>query len=136
MSPTALIEQFLERFPDDPRADGQRAMKRHILVDRLEKRADLRDRRDKPPYLRIERDYRAAMEKDEPAARLAALRGILGTRRETLGAAVGPEVRDDEELIPDVDLWIDLVKKTAEDVERLVDVENRVKRQDSSRKEP
>ena len=37
------IDEFLRRFADDPRAEEVGALKQRILVDRLEKRAALRE---------------------------------------------------------------------------------------------
>ncbi|MFM7034351.1 MAG: serine/threonine-protein kinase [Planctomycetia bacterium] len=126
------IDEFQRRHPGDPRAGDVHAMKRTILVDRLGKRAALRERRDKPPYLRIERDYREAMEQGTAAERIAGLKAILVARKEILAAAVG-EADADDDLQSDVDLWLDFVKLKIDQVGRLDEADRHAKQQDATR---
>ena len=53
-----------------PRVESVYRMKEQIQIDRLQKRSNLRQRRNKPPYLRIEREYRKAIAIDDPAINL------------------------------------------------------------------
>lgn len=127
------IDEFARRFAGDSRADEIVGMKRRILVDRLEKRTALRERRDKPPYLRIERDYRQAMEKDVAAERLAGLQAVLTAPEATLVVPVGPADEDDT-LQPDVDLWIELVKLKISQIQQLDDADRHAHQQDATPK--
>ena len=129
------IDEFLARFPTDPRTDEIIGWKRRILVDRLEKRATLRKRRDKPPYLRIERDYREALEPDDPLEQLTRLKAILITDSKTLAAPVGLPA-DDDDLQADVDLWKLLVTTKIEQVELLASADRRAQQLDSQRGKP
>jgi serine/threonine-protein kinase len=129
------IDEFLRRFAADPRSAEVEAMKRRILTDRLEKRAGLRLRRDKPPYLRVERDYRDAMEQTEPAEQLERLQAIMQTETKTLAAPVGlPD--DDDTLQADVDLWKALIALKIEQVRQLARADTRAKQLDTKRRQP
>jgi hypothetical protein len=129
------IDEFLARFPADPLADDVRGMKRQILVDRLEKRAALRNRRDKPPYLRIERDYREALEPDDANEQLSRLRAILVADSKALATPVGLPA-DEDDLQADLDLWKALVATKIEQVERLASADRRAEQLDATRRKP
>jgi serine/threonine-protein kinase len=130
-----LIDEFLRRFAADSRAAEVGSMKRRILVDRLEKRTSLRQRRDKPPYLKIERDYREALEHDAPAEQVERLQAILRTDAKALATPVGlPD--DDDALQADVDLWKALVVHKIELVKKLVSADTRARQLETKRKQP
>jgi serine/threonine-protein kinase len=129
------IDEFLNRFPTDPQADDIRGLKRQILVDRLEKRVALRNRRDKPPYLRIERDYREALEPDDAAEKLSRLRAILVADSKALATPVGLPA-DEDELQADLDLWKALVATKIKQVERLASADRRAEQLDATRRKP
>jgi eukaryotic-like serine/threonine-protein kinase len=109
-----LIDLFLARFPEDPRADAIRSLDRSLAIDALERRARRRPRSD-ATLSPLERDYRAAMarEEDSPLACLAALEAILAihdpapepTPTASLDAADAP------------DLWLALVRRQIERVD-------------------
>jgi serine/threonine-protein kinase len=129
------IDEFLARYPADPLADDVRGMKRQILVDRLEKRAALRNRRDKPPYLRIERDYREALEPDDANEQLSRLRAILVADSKALATPVGLPA-DEDDLQADLDLWKALIATKIEQVERLASADRRAQQLDATRRKP
>lgn len=129
------IDEFLARFPADPRIDEISGLKRRILVDRLEKRATLRKRRDKPPYLRIERDYREALEPDDPREQLTRLKAILVADSKTLATPVGLPA-DNDDLQADVDLWKALVATKIEQVGRLASADRRAQQLDTTPRKP
>ena len=96
-----LIEQFVQRFPTDPRADSIRTLAHELELDALERRVRRRPRSD-AVLSPIERDYRsaAARESESPLACLAALEAILtlhGTDQPAAGS--------------DLQLWLDLVRR-------------------------
>lgn len=99
------IDAFIERFPDDPRIGQVRSLARGLAIDRLEKRA-----RRRPlgpgPLEPIERDYRAAMEReaDSPSACRDALEALVA-----LHAAAAR--RPDPAGGTDPSLWLDLARR-------------------------
>lgn len=129
------IDEFLRRFAGDPRAEEVGALKQRILVDRLEKRAALRLRRDKPPYLRIERDYREALEPDDPLEKLTRLNAILTANPKTLATPVGLPA-DDDDLQADLDLWKALVTVKIDQVKQLASADQRAEQLDTPRRKP
>ncbi len=129
------IDSFLERFPNDPRAAEIGGFKQRILVDRLEKRAALRERRDKPPYLRVERDYREALEPDDPIEQLTRLEAILTANSKTLATPVGLPA-DNDDLQADLDLWKALIAVKIDQVRQLASADQRAKQLDAPRRKP
>jgi serine/threonine-protein kinase len=109
----SLIEQFLARFPDDPRADEIRELDHELQIDALDRRTRRRPRDDAalPP---IERDYRAAIarEPESAVACLAALEAILSLHDGDLAADAA-----------DARLWLDLVRRQIDRVGPLADRE-------------
>ncbi|MEO1992161.1 MAG: protein kinase [Pirellulales bacterium] len=116
-----FIDEFIERFPDEPRFESVHVMKQQIQIDRLQKRSKLRQRRNKPPYLRIEREYRKAIAIDNPTEQLVALRSILTMSTQDLEAPIG--TKDNDELQADINLWKGLVQLRINQTEELVRVE-------------
>jgi len=105
-----LIDRFLERFPSDARAVGIRDLDRTLDLDMLERRAGRRRRRDDPDMTPLEREYRAAMEREEesPLACTAALEAILALHAAdaaTPAPVAGSEPEDDPAL------WLALVRR-------------------------
>lgn len=129
------IDEFLRRFVGDPQAEGVSALKQRILVDRLEKRAALRVRRDKPPYLRIERDYREALEPDDPVEQLTRLEAILVASPKVLATPVGLPA-DDDELQANLDLWKALISVKIDQVKQLASADRRAQQLDATRRKP
>jgi eukaryotic-like serine/threonine-protein kinase len=129
------IDEFLRRFADDPRAEEVGALKQRILVDRLEKRAALRKRRDKPPYLRIERDYREALEPDDSLEQLTRLEAILVANPKTLATPVGLPA-DDDDLQANLDLWKALVTVKIDQMKQLASADQRAEQLDTQRRKP
>ena len=78
------IEQFLQRFPDDPRAGQVRSLERSLALDALEKRARRRPLGGRTPSP-LERDYRAAMEREpeSPSACRDALEALIAEQPAT-----------------------------------------------------
>jgi eukaryotic-like serine/threonine-protein kinase len=125
----SLIDRFLERFPHDSRVAEIRDLDRSLDLDLLERRAGRRRRRDDPDMAPLEREYRAAMEREEesPLACTAALEAILA-----LHADDAPPDGKASDRAPEDDpaLWLALVrrqiarleplaaKERAEDVDR------------------
>ncbi len=99
-----LIRRFLSLHPTDPRVAEVAALERTIAIDRLERRTrrKLRSERLLAP---IERDYRAAMtrEQDSPSACLEALQAIVA-----LHPHPDSETTTD---VADVALWIELTRR-------------------------
>jgi serine/threonine-protein kinase len=109
----SLIEQFLARFPDDPRAAEIRELDHELQIDALDRRTRRRPRDDAalPP---IERDYRAAIarEPESAVACLAALEAILSLHDGDLAADAA-----------DARPWLDLVRRQIDRVGPLADRE-------------
>lgn len=120
-----LIDDFLNRFPTDPRAERIARLGHRLDVDALERRARRRPvpGRVLPP---LERDYRAAMERatDSPTAALAALDAIVAVRRPSAGGVTPPEATSEEAL------WIALVRRQ---IERLAPLADRERQEDIAR---
>lgn len=125
-----FIDEFLERFPDEPRVESVYRMKEQIQIDRLQKRSNLRQRRNKPPYLRIEREYRKAIAIDDPSEQLMALQSILKMSTQDLEAPIGTQ--DNDELQDDITLWKGLVQLRIKQVEDLVQADNMAKTKTSN----
>ena len=102
----ASIDLFLNRYPSDPRADAVRDLNRTLALNLLEKRARRRVRTDKV-LSPIERDYRAAMGREEqsPSAAVAGLEALVAlySHAPREGGATDPET--------DPDLWIALANR-------------------------
>lgn len=109
---TPAIDDFLARFPEDPRTNQVRKMARSLAVDKLAKRA----RRRVPAngsLLPIERAYRAAMEreKDSPATCCVALESLIAVHLHSAAAATATASRPQDD---DPSLWIDLARRQVE----------------------
>jgi len=130
------LERFLSLYPGDSRAERVRELVRGVEVDRLARRARLRERKSEPPYLRIERDYRQAMalQPTEPRDCLAALETIVAMPPGELAQPVSPAQVDDE-LVRDFELWLDLVRAKIKETLPLVRADERAQRQDAARLE-
>jgi eukaryotic-like serine/threonine-protein kinase len=124
------IEQFMKRFPDDPRAGQVRTLARSLALDALEKRARRRPLGGRTPSP-LERDYRAAMEREpeSPSACRDALEALIAVHQATDGKPhLAAEPADDPSL------WIDLarrqidrlaplaVKEQAEDARKIAEI--------------
>ena len=109
----SLIEQFLARFPHDPRAAQIRELDHELRIDALDRRTRRRPR-DDAALEPVERDYRAAIarEPESPVACLAALEAILSLHD-------GDHAADPA----DARLWFDLVRRQIDRVEPLADRE-------------
>jgi hypothetical protein len=120
-----LVELFLTRFPDDPRAGSIRELDRRLAVDALERRARRRPRAGEIPTP-IERDYRAAMDRkaESPLTCLAALEAIIALY-DTAETADPKAATGD-----DVALWLDLVRRQIDQVTPLA---AREREEDSAR---
>lgn len=101
------IERFIERFPDDPRAGQVRTLARSLAVDALERRARRRPLGGKTPSP-LERDYRAAMEREpeSPSACRDALEALIAVHHAAAGTPA-PTARPTD----DPTLWIDLARR-------------------------
>lgn len=119
-----LIDEFLDRYRDDPRAGRIASLGRRLDVDALERRAR---RRPTPGRVltAVERDYRAAMERaaDSPAACLAALEAIIAVR-----GPAGEQAGADAEQ----SLWLALVRRQ---IERFAPLADRERAEDAARAE-
>jgi hypothetical protein len=122
-----LIDEFLARYPDDPRAERIVTLGRRLDIDALERRAR---RRPTPGRVlsALERDYRAAMERatDSPAACLAALEAII-TVRGPSGEGAEPQAAEAEEA-----LWLGLVRRQ---IDRFTPLAARERQEDAARAE-
>jgi serine/threonine-protein kinase len=118
-----LIDQFLARHPQDPRAAAVRGLALRLDVDALERRTRRRQLTDKP-LPPIERDYRAAMarEPESPAGCVAALEAILAvTPADTAAADGGREPTE---------VWLGLVRRQ---IDRLAPLAAKEREQDDAR---
>jgi serine/threonine protein kinase len=129
------LEQFLTLYADDPRAEQVRGFVREVEIDRLARRARLRERKADPPYFRVEREYRQAMavQPTEPIDCLDALRAILKMPRDDLSEPLS--AAPDDDLVHDFELWLDLVRAKIRETLPLVRAEDRARRQDAARLE-
>ena len=110
------IEQFLERYPDDPRTANVRAIKKTLDLDQMDRRS--RRRRNDRDLSPIERDYRAAIANEEkgPSACLQSLQALLAVHaRPGVGAPVDEQTS----------LWIDLARRQAERIRPAAEAEQR-----------
>lgn len=123
----ADIDRFLERFPDDPRAARVRTLARSIDLDALEKRARRRPLGGRTPSP-LERDYRAAMEREEesPSACRDALEALVSLHR----AAAPKPAAEDGRAGDDPTLWIDLARRQ---IDRLAPLAAREQAEDAKR---
>jgi serine/threonine protein kinase len=130
------LERFLAVYPDDARAGRARALVREVDIDRLARRARLRERKAEPPHLRVEREYRQAMalQQSDPRECLLALQAILALPRESIAQPLSPSQIDDE-LVRDPELWLDLVRTKLTETLPLARADDRARRQDASRAE-
>jgi serine/threonine protein kinase len=111
-----LIDLFLVRFPTDPRADAIRTLDRGLALDALERRTRRRPRPDTSlPH--VERDYRAAMAREEesPLACLAALEAILALH-DTKAGSDGDPLADSDDA---PDLWLALIQRQIDRIDPL-----------------
>jgi len=124
------IDDFLTRFPDDPRAGEVRKLDRALALDQLEKRARRRPLGSKP-LLPVERDYRAAMDReaDSPSACRDALEALIAVHQASAPAkpASTPEPA---RLQDDPTLWLDLARRQ---VERLGPAADKERKEDARR---
>ena len=108
----SLIDLFLERHAADPRAAQVRDLDRTLELDALERRARRRplSGRPLPP---VERDYRAALEREpeSPAACAALLEALLAIH----GHAADPEMP-----AADHELWLALARRQLDRLRPLV----------------
>jgi eukaryotic-like serine/threonine-protein kinase len=105
------IQRFLTNFPHDPRAGEVAGFERTIALDRLERRSRRKVRGDRP-LSPVERDYRAAMarEQESPSDCVDALSALLTLYAKTdVEAPAGP--RPGGELEDDPTLWIALTHR-------------------------
>ncbi|MFM8414380.1 MAG: hypothetical protein ACKOCX_06610, partial [Planctomycetota bacterium] len=114
-----MIDEFLARFPADSRAPEIRRLDRELELDALERRSRRRPR-DQDVMDPLERDYRAAMEREpeSPLACLAALEAILtlhGGGAERGPQPAGASAQDSAEA----GLWLDLVRRQIDRIEPL-----------------
>jgi len=110
------IEQFLERYPDDPRTADVRDIKKTLDLDLLDRRS--RRRRSDRDLSPIERDYRAAIANEEkgPSACLQSLQALLAVHaRPGVGAPLDEQTS----------LWIDLARRQAERIKPAAEAEQR-----------
>lgn len=116
-----LIDRFLARHGDDPRAEEVRGLDHRLDLDSLEKRARRRPLKD-ADLDPLERDYRAAMarEPESPLACRAALEGIIAVHT---AATTTPDDADAE-------LWLALVRRQ---IERLGPLAERERLEDAER---
>jgi hypothetical protein len=118
------IDLFLARFPEDHRSDAIRLLEHRLAVDALERRARRRSR-DDDGLAPLERDYRAAMAREEesPLACLAALEAILALHADA--AAQGPSAEADDPAV-----WLALVRRQ---IDRIEPVAEREREEDAAR---
>jgi len=132
-----LIDQFMKTFPTDPRAAEIGGLRREIDIDRLRIRAERRVKKDVSPHLRIERDYRVAMDlkTSDPRACIAALRDILALPAGITAAVVAADP-DADELARNPELWRELISWQIQQLTPMEDAEKRIDRHDAARKRP
>ena len=121
------IEMFLSRFPDDERAAEIRRLDHQLDVDALERRTRRRTR-DDTARSPLERDYRAAMAREEesPLACLAALEAILALHADAVDEPAANDGDDDPAL------WLALVQRQ---IERIKPAARREQDEDVARAE-
>ena len=114
---TDLIDLFLARHGDDPRAVTIRSLRRTLDLDALEREARRRPRTS-GPLGPLERDYRAAVarEQDSPVACLTGLEAILAVYG--AGTPTGDE-GDELSTAADASLWLDLTRRQIDRVRPL-----------------
>jgi len=110
------IDQFLERFPADPRHGEVAALAQTIKLDALEKRARRRilGNRAVPA---IERDYRSAMarEAESPSAAATALEALITLHRQPDGLSESGSGENEPSLSADDHaLWLALARRQLE----------------------
>jgi serine/threonine protein kinase len=129
------LERFLALYGDDARAERARSLVREVEIDRLARRARIRERKAEPPYLRIEREYRQALalQPTEPKACLLALQAILKMPRDDVAQPLSPSC--DDELVRDPELWLGLVHTKIKETVPLARADDRAQRQDAARLE-
>lgn len=122
------IDDFLERFADDPRTSTIRELDSTLDLDALERRARRRLPKSAVPRP-LERDYRAAMAREEesPLACVTALEAILALHKppshEPSGDATTPEAGEDTN-------WLALVRRQ---IDRLAPAATQERRDDTMR---
>lgn len=132
-----LIGQFLARYPGDQRSAAMSGLKRELDIDRLRIRAERREKKSVPPVMRIERDYRQALEQKtaDPAACLAALKAILALPDDTAAMPLG-DMREADPMVRDTALWRGLVAWQIAQIAAVEAAEQRIDRQDAARTRP
>jgi len=118
-----LVGRFLASHPNDPRAGEIRGIDRRLDLDALEKRARRRvlgDRQLSP----IERDYRAAMDREaeSPTGCREALLAIERLHPGLEPKGVGgrrPAAKAEESLVDDESLWVELARRQIDRLEPL-----------------
>jgi hypothetical protein len=106
-----FIRRFLTDFPQDPRAEEVAGFERTVALDRLERRARRKVRVDRP-LSPVERDYRAAMarEQQSPSDCVDALTALLTLYAiADVESPAGP--RPEGDIEDDPTLWIALARR-------------------------
>jgi hypothetical protein len=116
-----LIEEFLARYPDDPRAGRIAGLGHRLDVDALERRGHRRPQTGRT-ISALERDYRAAMERaaESPARCLAALEAIVAVHGTAVADTAGNEAA----------LWLALVRRQ---IDRFTPLAAREQEEDAAR---
>jgi serine/threonine-protein kinase len=106
-----LIEAFLARHDRDPRAAAVRGLDQRLDLDALERRARRRPLGTRP-LAPIERDYRAAMDREaeSPAGCTAALEAILAVHATDVAGGVSDNPADADDGETET-LWLALVRR-------------------------
>jgi len=114
-----LIDSFLERHGGDPRAAEIRDVRHRIDLNALEVRVR-RQRLGGKPLPAVEREYRAAMERqaDGAEACLAALEGVLALHPDADATPAEADLEPEERT----SLWLDLVRR------RITELRERIRR--------
>ncbi|MFM7208079.1 MAG: serine/threonine-protein kinase [Planctomycetaceae bacterium] len=123
----SLIERFLATHPADPRAGEIRELKQRIDLNALEQRGRRR-RRDDSALMPLEREYRAAMdrENESPLACVSALDAILVLH----ASDAATPAADGTPLEEQPALWLELVRRQ---LARLEPFAERERQQDVAR---
>ena len=108
------VDQFLDRFPEDPRQNEVSEIKDSIELDRLERRLNLQLRRSRSSPQPLEQLYLDAMRKatSDPAQSVSELQAILDL------------YTDDSELSPSDEQRLKLVRRQRQTLQRRIDRES------------
>lgn len=109
------VDQFLDRFAEDPRRDEVAEIKESIELDRLERRLNLQLRRSRSSPQPLEQLYLDAMRKatSDPARSVGELQAILDL------------YTDDTELSPNDEQRLKLVRRQQQTLQRRLERESR-----------